>query len=187
MLAWLQAADERLFFLVNSQWQTRVLDWVMPVITELKYFVVPIIVIWAIMVFFGNRRSRRAAFVILVLIAITDLSSSFILKPLFGRIRPCHVLDGVRLLTNCSSAYSMPSAHAVNMFAFATFFTLNYRKWWPLFFLAAAAVSYSRIYIGIHYPFDALAGAAYGSAVAVAVFFGERKLETRLLGDRAEQ
>jgi undecaprenyl-diphosphatase len=81
-----------------------------------------------------------------------------------GRLRPCNALDAehCRLLVGASSAKSFPSAHAANSFAMATVASWGYRKLAPLFFLVAAIVAYSRIYVGLHYPLDALGGAALG-------------------------
>ncbi|MCS6950105.1 MAG: phosphatase PAP2 family protein, partial [bacterium] len=89
--------------------------------------------------------------------------------------RPCEALEGVRAIDGCRASASFPSSHAVNNFAAATLFALFYRRWvaWLAFGLAVL-VSYSRIYLGLHYPSDVLGGAAIGVACAFGVVWGYR-------------
>ncbi|MBN2565943.1 MAG: phosphatase PAP2 family protein, partial [Candidatus Eisenbacteria bacterium] len=70
-----------------------------------------------------------------------------------------------RLLVGASSAKSFPSAHASNSFAMATVASWGYRRLAVLFYIVAALVAYSRIYVGLHYPLDSLAGALLGVLV----------------------
>lgn len=138
----------------------------MPFMTDLKNFryVLPVLVVWVLL------REKKAGIVFLVFIgltlAITDPFSSRLLKDWLGRIRPCHVLEEVRLLTDCNTSYSFPSSHAVNIFAAAFFLSQPLKKLSPLFFGIAGIVGYSRIYIGIHYPLDVIGGATIGLLIA---------------------
>jgi undecaprenyl-diphosphatase len=65
---------------------------------------------------------------------------------------------------------SFPSGHAATSFACATVLGLAFPRLRVAFFLLAAAVAWSRVYVGVHYPLDVLAGAALGIATGVAVF-----------------
>ena len=56
----------------------------------------------------------------------------------------------------------MPSSHAANFFALATVFSYFYKKYQIIFWSLAALVAYSRVAVGVHYPFDVLVGAAVG-------------------------
>jgi undecaprenyl-diphosphatase len=58
---------------------------------------------------------------------------------------------------------SFPSAHAANSFAMATVASWRLRRFAPLFYFVAVVVTYSRVYVGVHYPLDALAGAVLGA------------------------
>ncbi len=84
------------------------------------------------------------------------------------RLRPCHepTLDGIMREVDCGGNFGFYSAHASNTFFIASFMTMLMRKkygWFPLFlFFWAAIVSYSRIYLGVHYPLDVVMGAAVG-------------------------
>ena len=96
-------------------------------------------------------------------VGLTDASSHYILKEGIGRIRPCHVLPDLVNTMNCSNSFSFPSNHAGNTFAAATLISLCFRNTTLLAFACALLVCYSRVYLKVHYPFDVLAGAIYGS------------------------
>lgn len=66
-----------------------------------------------------------------------------------------------------AGGWSFPSGHATTAFAGAVALTYLWRRGAPLFFLLAVAIAFSRVYVGVHYPADVLAGAALGTAVAV--------------------
>jgi undecaprenyl-diphosphatase len=67
-----------------------------------------------------------------------------------------------------AGGWSFPSGHAATAFAGAVSLTYLWRRGAPLFFLLAAAIAFSRVYVGVHYPGDALAGAALGTVVGLA-------------------
>jgi len=100
---------------------------------------------------------------------MSDQLSAHVFKPLFGRTRPCVALTDVHLLVKMTKSYSFPSAHATNFFALATFFALFYPryKWW--YFSTAFIVGLSRVFVGVHYPFDVLGGFILGVLCAFFV------------------
>jgi len=114
---------------------------------------------------------------IILLIVFTDQSSNMF-KDYFQRLRPCHDPDLLNLFRtvkeSCGGLYSFFSAHAANSFAFATFIFFmtkkSYRNLSSLLFAWALIVSYSRIYIGVHFPLDIIFGAVYG-IIAGFLFF----------------
>lgn len=83
-------------------------------------------------------------------------------KHLVGRVRPCHVLNGVNQLSGCGGTFSFPSNHALNTAAAAAFLQVLYPKtgWitWPIVVVAG----FSRVYVGAHYFTDVLGGWVLG-------------------------
>ncbi len=111
-----------------------------------------------------------------ILVVVSDQLSSGLIKNIVMRVRPCHHLFiGPQLhLVNgeCGGLYGFVSSHAANSFAIAVFAGLLLKKRFPNIFVAliiwASMVSFSRIYLGVHYPSDVLAGAMIGIGLAMA-------------------
>lgn len=118
------------------------------------------------------------------LVAITDQISN-VFKYGVERLRPCHdnIAEHLRLF-RCGGKYGFFSAHAANTFAIATFFSLTLRKnvrWIAVALVCwASVVSYSRIYLAVHYPLDVIAGGVIGSAIAWGVFKSKPLLENKI-------
>jgi undecaprenyl-diphosphatase len=100
-----------------------------------------------------------------ITVALSDASSHYILKEGIARLRPCHVLPDLEMTFRCSNSFSFPSNHASNTFAAATLISLCFRNTTLLAIGLALLVCYSRVYLKVHYPFDVLGGAIYGSLV----------------------
>ncbi len=167
MLESITQFDTWLFLKLNAGAANSVCDWLMPWVTELQHWLPLIVLGLAAVAVLGKGRGRTIILTAVVLIALTDQVSSHIIKPLVARPRPCHTVEGVRLLYRCGSTYAFPSGHAVTSMAAAIFFGLLYRRFlWPLLALSVI-VSYSRIYLGIHYPLDTLAGWVLGAAMGL--------------------
>ena len=161
--------DTILFYLINLGTRNGLFDVIMPFLTNVKNWQIPLILVWVGLIIFGGKRGRIVAVLVIICLAITDQLSSSVLKPLFARTRPGNLLDDVHLLVNCSRAFSFPSSHATNIFAQAALFSYYYKKLTPAFFLVAALVGFSRIYVGVHFPFDVLFGAMLGTACTILV------------------
>lgn len=168
--------DKELFLFLNglhAAW----LDPVMLAITQ-TYVWVPL---YLLLLFFVIKDHKNNSWTILlgILIAIllADQITSSILKPYFERLRPSrepdlqdlvHLVDGYK-----GGLYGFASSHAANTFATATFFWMLFRQkrnWIILLFLWASVMTYSRIYLGVHYPGDILVGMLIGIMAAIAGF-----------------
>ena len=187
-MGWVEAIDSRLFLWLNGQ-HAGWLDTVMVSITEMWPWI-PIYILLAYLVIkqYG-RKSLWIFFFFFLVILCSDQLSAHVCKPLFHRLRPCfnpefegmvHLPKGLP-----GGRYGFVSSHAANTFAVATFLTAALRKsyrsigWW--LFAWALISSYSRIYIGVHYPGDVLAGAVLGILVGLIIW----KLTTLLFNKMA--
>lgn len=116
------------------------------------------------------RHAWRTVIVAVVAVLVADFLASSLLKPCLHRPRPPYALPDVRLLVQVGPSFSFPSSHAVNTAAVATALSRAY-GWWALPALAyAALIAYSRVYVGVHFPLDVVAGAVLGVGVAELVW-----------------
>lgn len=171
MLEYLIQIDTQLFYFFNVTVQNPLFDWLMPFITEKVHWFPVWGIIIVLLIWKGGKQGRILVLLIIPVIFISDQLSSSVFKPLFGRTRPCVALDNVHLLIKKTKSYSFPSSHAANFFAVAAFFGYFYRRYLWLFLIIAAAVAYSRVYVGVHYPFDVLAGGILGFLCAYIIIY----------------
>ncbi len=109
---------------------------------------------------------------IFLLVAAADLVaelSSLGLKYAVGRPRPPHRYPSPEPLVHVPGTPSFPSGHAATSFACATLLAFAAPKLAVPILALASAIAFSRVYAGVHYPLDALGGAALGVAVATAL------------------
>ena len=166
------SADQQLFYFLNQGIQNWFFDAILPFFTDIHRKPVGIAILailWFLLLTKGGRHGRIAALLLIPTIALSDQLSSSFLKFLIDRPRPCHELPNVHLLVGCGSGYSFPSSHAVNNFAAAVVLSYFMPRWVWSFICYASIIAFSRIYIGVHYPSDVLAGAVIGSLVGFLV------------------
>lgn len=162
------STNERLFLYLNHA-ASPFLDAVMPVITSLgsPRLALPCLVLLLLLSLVdGIRMPGRYPAVYLGAMLLTLLADT-LLKELFRVPRPPVAIgpDQVRLLGHLSSSWSFPSGHAIFSFMTATVVTHGRGMGWKApFYLFACLVAWSRIYVGVHYPLDVLAGAVVGVA-----------------------
>jgi undecaprenyl-diphosphatase len=171
--------DTLLFRWINDGQRNAFFDGFMPFLTEAGNWHVVILVAWTSMLLFGGSRGRVAALLVIPLMTLSDQTSSNLLKNAFERLRPCNALEQVHLLVGCSGSFSMPSSHAANFGAAAFHLSWFYPRLAPLLLGLALLVGYSRVYVGVHYPFDVLVGflvAGLATLVVQGLYRGGRAL-----------
>ncbi|MEN3038433.1 MAG: phosphatase PAP2 family protein [Candidatus Kryptonium sp.] len=171
MIQELLQIDKSLFYFLNRGIANPIFDVLMPFITKDMNLRIFLGLIWLGLVIFGGRTGRILALLLIPAVAIADQLSSHVIKPMVGRIRPCHELENVRLLVGCGSGLSFPSSHATNSFAVAAVISKFYKKLAIYLFSFAFVVSFSRIYVGVHYPADVIFGMVLGVVVGFVVFY----------------
>ncbi len=183
--------EQKLFFLINQRWTSPEMDWLMAILTNWNFWIPFVVGICILLGFFGNFRIRVALVSAVICVGIVDGVIVNRVKHCVKRPRPYMMSDGVREV-ELARAYprvlalakplrirysspsiqpvqgpSFPSAHTANNFAVATVFFLFFRRWGWLLLISATLVSYSRIYVGSHWPLDVLAGALIGTGMAL--------------------
>ena len=164
--------DERLFFSINhwgedAPW----LDGPMVFITNTAF--VPVAGVPIALFSIGHANNDRelaiAGFTTFAGIASTGLIGEFLLKNTIRRLRPYHVIEGTRLITEGAHGFSFPSGHTSSTFGLATGLSLHFPKWYVIApsYVYAIIVALSRPYLGAHYPSDLLAGAVLGVGMQV--------------------
>ena len=169
-MQWFQSLDSDLFRFINHTLINPFFDRLMPFASGNDYFHPAAVILGMLLVWKGG---VRGLIFVLMLAIIVPLGDGLVtqIKNVVGRDRPFLALHDVHLLVGRSGSKSMPSGHAANWFAGAMVAFIYYRRSLWIMLPMAILVGFSRIYNGVHYPSDVLAGAAFGAGFAIAALW----------------
>jgi undecaprenyl-diphosphatase len=170
----LERLDQQLFLFINSL-NSPFFDHVMHAISG-RLIWVPLYL--AILIFLGIKYKRKFLIILIFIILAATLAdqTSVIVKNLVHRLRPCYEpsLEGLVHVVNgeCGGKFGFVSSHAVNTFDVALLSLLFIkRRWYTIsIILWATIISYSRIYLGVHYPGDAMCGSLLGAFIGWSIY-----------------
>lgn len=178
MIEWLGQVDASLMVWLNG-FHNDFFDGLMYLISE-KWVWVPVYVaiFTAVVMKFGfTRRMIGVIALFAVTILLADTTCALGLRPIICRPRPCHPDSPIHELIHIVNGYhgghyGMPSCHSANSFALAALIALVFRRRRLTVFVYIWAVihTYSRIYLGVHYPGDIVVGGIIGTLCAVAAY-----------------
>lgn len=162
MLTWLHEFDASLFTFLNTNYQNFWLDHFMLFLSS-GWVWFGLFALWMLTgIFRWKWDLLRFGGCLLLALTISDVLCFRVLKPIVARTRPCYQQPARVINPGCGSEYGFPSNHAANAMTAATFISLQNPLFAPLATLLAFAVGFSRVYAGVHYPFDVMAGFIVG-------------------------
>jgi len=172
--------DTELFLYLNNLGTTKY-DKFWILLSEIETNIVFYLLALGIFIFYSKTKlNSKLIFLltfIIILILIADQSSN-LFKDFFERLRPCYnesINSTVRLVKeSCGGRFGFFSAHASNSFSLAIFFGLLLKKHSSIFIyislVFASFISYSRIYLGVHFPLDIIFGGIFGILNGFIIF-----------------
>ncbi len=182
---WLLSLDIALFHFINGVLANPFFDWLMPILSGNGVpWLIAVVIAAPLVLLFGSPRLKICALLMILVVSLGDPLVIGTIKDAVSRPRPFVTLPDARLFGEVGKGYvaplpdgslppranvhSLPSAHSANWFAMATIAFLFYRRTAWFMFPLAAAVAFSRVYNGVHYPSDVTIGAILGAGYAVA-------------------
>ena len=178
----IQSLDAQLLLLINHGTANGLFDILMPALSERGYLlIIPFLL--AVLLRATKQKNKQgksylgtALWTIAIAVCAIYLTmwAEDAVKVWAARTRPCRAIEGIRLIAACPKSFSMPSGHSITSFGVALplfYLTREYIeliwRFYPL--LLASAIAFSRLYLGVHYPTDVLAGAVMGALIGIGL------------------
>jgi undecaprenyl-diphosphatase len=160
-------------------------DFFFKIIGDFHIWRWPLMALIAWLLWKGGGKGRWLILTCLVTVAIVDPAIHWIFKPLFARLRPCQdsAVIWLRTIDGCGGKYGFPSSHAANLVSQAIVVGSFYKKSRFYLYSLAVLVCISRIYLGVHYPSDVIAGAFFGLAIGLTAIFAAKNIARQRKSD----
>ena len=160
--------DKNLFLFINHLPHSVFLDSFFSLLSFARYFGAVWFTILILLFIWKEIKERDALWALLLASGITLILSELALKHLIARLRPEFSIPGAIVVFDKTQSFSFPSGHATIAFAAAYILASYHRKFAKWYYLFAALISFSRIYLGKHYPSDVLGGGVLGIGIGIA-------------------
>ena len=178
--------DLALFEWINSDLSNALFDYYLPILRDkFIWFPVYIFIIFYILFNFKKKEAWKIILVTFIVVGLADMVSSHAIKKNIKRTRPCNTEEIVVVeRVDCGSGYSFTSSHAANHFGLSIFLILviarKRRVITLLLLIWAMLVSFSQVYVGVHYPIDVVFGGVLGSIIGFVgyKFYNYLKIQT---------
>ena len=186
MIDSLSKLDQKLFLFLNT-WH---FNWLNPIMIFLSGQIIWIPFLFLIMAFAFKRLEKNSFYLFLLFlilaVVVSDVTSSYIIKNLVQRLRPCKMIELKELINQfgqkCGGRYGFVSSHAANSFCVISFslscLKMSSRKY-HLLWILPILVSFSRIYLGVHFPGDLAGGALVGIFWGLLMAYFYKNLDLR--------
>lgn len=165
VLARIEQVDIQTLYLINHSLSCHPLDVFFSFVTEIRNYALPGAAMAVYLWIRKGLRGRLCLLSLLLCVGMSDGISSRLIKPWVHRLRPCVALPHVLMPHGDRGTFSFPSSHAVNIAGAMVILALCFPAWAPAVGLLAALVGLSRVYLGLHYPSDILAGYLIGGLI----------------------
>lgn len=171
-MEWLWSCDINILRWMRETFSTPFMDRLMVSVSTLGNAGALWLGLGALFLIMGIRRKnwREMGILLLLCVGASALACNLVLKPCVNRVRPYDLLGYAdKLLIPPLGDASFPSGHTAACFAAATAVYAKNRAWGRAAYAFGAVMGFSRLYLGVHFPTDVLAGAAVGTAMASLV------------------
>lgn len=159
-MEYIHALDFKILELIQRSLGSQFMDKLMPAVTSLGN--AGIIWVFIGVVLLASKKSRRIGATMLISLVLCLIIGNLALKPLVARLRPFAINEDIKLLIPPPQDFSFPSGHTMSSFAGATVLYKHYHKTGIAALIMAALISFSRLYLYVHFPSDVLVGLVIG-------------------------